>query len=144
MGAEENKALVRRQLEEVWNKGNLAAIDELYAPTYVDHDPANPGVQGRDGVRQLVTMYRSAFPDLQFTVEDQIAEGDMVATRWTGRGTHKGELRGIPATGKQTTTPGITISRIVGGQDREDWVNYDALGLMQQLGVIPQMAQSGT
>jgi len=143
MAAEENKALVRRIWEEVWNKGNLSAIDELFAPTYVAHDPANPGVQGRDGVRQLVTMYRSAFPDLQFTVEDQIAEGDMVATRYTARGTHKGELQGIPATGKQAAVPGIMISRIVGGQDREEWVNYDALGLMQQLGVIPQMAQAG-
>jgi steroid delta-isomerase-like uncharacterized protein len=143
MAAEENKALVRRILEEVWNKGNLAAIDELFAPTHVRHDPANPGVQDRDGVRQLVTMYRSAFPDLQFTVEDQIAEGDTVVTRYTGRGTHKGALPGIPATGKQATVSGIAISRIVGGKDSEEWVNYDALGLMQQLGAIPQMAQTG-
>jgi steroid delta-isomerase-like uncharacterized protein len=122
MGAEENKAVARRILEEVWSKGNLAAIDELYAPTYVDHDPANPGVQGHDGVRQLVTTYRRAFPDLQFTVEEQIAEGDMVVTRWTARGTYRGELQGRPAAGKQITVPGIGIARIVDSKDGEDWM----------------------
>ncbi len=83
-------------------------------------------------------MYRSAFPDTQITIEDQLAEGDMVATRWTARGTHQGELMGVPPSGNRVEVAGITISRIEGGKIEEDWDNYDALGMMQQIGAIPE------
>lgn len=82
-------------------------------------------------------MYRSAYPDTHFTVEDQIAEGDKVVTRWTGRGTHQGELMGVAPTGNEVTVRGIEIDRIVGGRIEETWVNYDTSGMMQQLGVVP-------
>ena len=136
--SEENKALARRFLEEAFNKGNLGVADEIVASDYVLHDPAIPEeVSGPEGVKQFVQMYRSAFPDTQITVEEQIAEGDEVVTRWTGWGTHQGELMGIPPSGNQVEVPGITISRISGGKIAEDWTNYDTLGLMQQIGAVP-------
>lgn len=136
-----NKALVRRAFVEIFNKGNLAVAEELFAASYVAHDPANPStVRGPDFVKQDATIYRTAFPDLQITIEEQIAEGDRVVTRWTARGTHRGELMGIAPTGKQMAITGISISRIAGGKGVEGWDNWDTLGMMQQLGVIPQMA----
>jgi steroid delta-isomerase-like uncharacterized protein len=131
---EENKALARRYLEGVWNEGNLALIDELLTPKYVFYDPASPGPMDREGFKQFVRMYRSAFPDAQYTIEDLIAEGDEVAVRYTGGGTHQGELLGIPATGKSVTMNGIDIVRITGSKIEEERINYDALGLLQQLG----------
>ena len=133
----DNKALVRRFLEDAYSAGKLELLDELLAPSYVDRD-APPGTPpGRDGIRALMTTFRSAFPDFHFTIEDQIAEGDKVATRYTVRGTHQGALFGIPPTGKQVTVRGISVYRIADGQLHEAWVNYDALGMMQQLGVVP-------
>jgi steroid delta-isomerase-like uncharacterized protein len=118
-------------------------VDELFAPHCVLHDPAVPGeVRGPEGIKQYVGMYRSAYPDTRFTVEDQIAEGDEVVTRWTGRGTHQGELMGTPPTGQEVTVTGIEFDRVSGGNLEETWVNYDALGMMQQLGVIPQPEQT--
>jgi steroid delta-isomerase-like uncharacterized protein len=142
MAAHDNKTLVRRTFEEVWNQGKLELIEELVDPNYISNDPNNPGVRGPDGIRRLVLAYRAAFPDVRFTVEDQIAEGDQVVTRWTARGTHQGPLMGLPATGKQATVTGITISRISGGKVIEDIVSYDAMGLMQQLGAIPRPGQA--
>ncbi len=138
--SEENKALARRSIEEIWNKGNLAAADELVAPNHVTHDPAipNPG-RGPEATKQQASMYRTAFPDLQVTIDELIAEGDTVVTRWTVRGTHKGDLMGIAPTGKQVTITGINISRIAGGKAQEDWSNWDTIGMMQQLGVVPQV-----
>jgi steroid delta-isomerase-like uncharacterized protein len=137
MSTEANKAIARRNFEEVWNEGKLAAVDEIIAANHVNRDPANPGVSGPEGFKQLVSMYRSAFPDTHFAIEAQIAEGDKVVTRWTARGTHQGELMGIPPTGKQLAVTGMTIDRIVGGKIAESWANWDTLGLMQQLGVVP-------
>jgi steroid delta-isomerase-like uncharacterized protein len=138
VSTEENKALVRRSFEEVFNQGNLDAIEEIFAPDYVLHDPTSPKeIRGTEGMRQYVSMYRSAFPDLQQTIEDQIAEGEKVATRLTGRGTHQGELIGIPPTGNRVEAPGIVINRISGGKIAESWANYDALGMMQQIGAVP-------
>ncbi len=142
MSTEENKALSRRFIEEVWNQGKLAVIDELVAPNYVDHDPTGP-IHGPEGMKQFVSMYLAAYPDTHFTIEDQIAERDTVVTRWTARGTHKGPLMGIPPTGKQVTVTGISIDRVVNGKLVEDWSNYDALGMMQQLGVVPAPGQPG-
>jgi steroid delta-isomerase-like uncharacterized protein len=139
MSTEENKALDRHVLEEVWHKGNLAVVDELADENVVNHIPQGPALKGPEAYKQFVLMYRSAFPDLRFTIDDQIAEGDKVVMRYTARGTHKGELMGIPPTGKQITVTGITIGHIVGGKYVESWANYDALGMMQQLGVIPSM-----
>ena len=139
--SEQNKALVRRTLEEIWNKGNLAVADELIAPNHVAHDPAslNPG-SGPEATKQQASTYRTAFPDLHITIEDQVAEGDQVVTRWTATGTHRGDLMGIAPTGKQMTITGINISRIAGGKAQEDWTNWDTIGMMQQLGAVPQVA----
>ena len=141
MSLEENKALARRGWEEIWNKGNLAIANEHYAPNYVAHMSGNPDMHGPEGHNQLVTMYRTAFPDLHFTVEDQIAEGDKVVNRVIARGTHQGELMGIPPTGKQITVTGITIDRIAGGKLEESWVSWNFLDMMQQLGVVPPMGE---
>jgi steroid delta-isomerase-like uncharacterized protein len=110
----------------------------LFTTDYIGHEPSMT-IQGQEGVRQFVSQYRSAFPDLHFTIEDMIAEGDNVITRWSVTGTHEGNLLGIPPTGKRTTGTGNTFIRFVDGKDQEDWVNWDALGLMHQLGVIPSM-----
>ncbi|HJQ29459.1 MAG TPA: ester cyclase [Rubrobacter sp.] len=143
MSSEGNKAVVRQFLDEVFGGGNLELVDEIFAPDYVLHDPAVPGaVGGTEGMKQYVSMYRAAYPDTHFTIEDQIAEGDHVVTRWTGQGTHRGELLGIAPTGKLVTVTGIEVDRVSGGRIEETWVNYDALGMMQQLGVIPAPEQA--
>jgi len=137
MSAEENKAISRRFIEEIWSKGNLPVVDEIIAANFVRHDPADAApVSGCEGIKQVVAMYRTAFPDLKFTVEEQIAEGDKVVTRWTSNATHQGELLGIPATGKKTSVTGIHIARLAGGKVVEEWNNWDTIGLMRQLGVI--------
>lgn len=139
MSVEENKALVRRHMEEYWNQGKLEIAAEIHAPDIVFHDPASPEINSSEAYNQFATMYHTAFPDIHFTIEDIVAAGDRVCTRWSCSGTHQGELMGIPATGKKTTTTGIDIYRIVGGKIAEEWVNWSTLGLLQQLGVIPPM-----
>lgn len=143
MSADTNKEIVRRLGVEPWG-GNLAVIDELVAPGYVGHDPAAPDQQGPGGVKDFVTGYLAAFPDGSITIEEQLADGDLVATRWTGRGTQQGELMGIPPTGKQVTISGITISRVENGKVVEEWSNWDTLGMLQQLGVVPDLAAAQT
>jgi steroid delta-isomerase-like uncharacterized protein len=140
MSSEQNKTIVRRFVEESW-KGNLDIVDELTARDYVGHDPANPEpVRGPEGVKTFISTYRAAFPDTRITVEDQLAQDDLVATRWTSRGTQKGELMGIEPTGKQVSVSGVTISRLVDGKVVEEFHNWDTFGLMQQLDAIPVMA----
>lgn len=136
----QNKALVRRSYEEVWSQGNLAAIPELYAPDFVLDDPLTPGVCGPEGYQHYVMAMRLPFPDLQFTVEEQLAEGDRVATRWCAHGTQQGEFMGIPPTGQAGVVTGTTISRIVDGKIVEEKSSWDALGFLQSLGVLPQLA----
>ena len=135
-----NKQVVRRLIEEVVSGGNIDALDEIAAENLVDNDPGRPpGIpQGREGQKALVAGYRAAFPDLKMTVEDQIAEGDKVVTRWIARGTHNGDLMGIPATGREATVSGIFIDRIANGQIAESWANWDQLGMLQQIGVVPE------
>jgi predicted ester cyclase len=135
MSTEDNKAFVRRFYEELHSKKNLAAVDDFIDPNIVDHavPPGLPG--GIEGARQFAGMLLTAFPDHQVTIEDMIAEGDKVVARMTVRGTHQGAFLGIPPTGKHWTD----IIRIAGGKIVEHWNNYDALGLMQQLGVVPSM-----
>ena len=135
--SEDNKALSRRFIEEVWNNKNLEVIDELVAPDQVDH-ALPPGLPpGIDGNKAFIGMFMNAFPDVKIVVEDQVAEGDMVVTRWRATGTHTGELMGIPPTGKKVTVTGIDINRFSGGKDVEHWGQFDQLGMMQQLGVVP-------
>lgn len=139
MSTEENKALAQRWIEEAWNKGDLTIVEELIAPNYVLHDPTRPGLIGREGIKQSVAMFRTAFPDLHFTIEEQVAEGDMVVIRYTVQGTHQGPFMGIAATGKMGTLTGIDIYRIADGRIEEAWSNWDTLGMLQQMGVIPSM-----
>lgn len=136
MSSDQNKTIVRRALEEPW-KGNLDVVDELIARDYVGHDPANPEpLRGPAGVKEFISTYRSAYPDARVTVDQQLAEGDMVATRWTGRGTHEGDLLGVAPTGKRVTITGITFSRLKDGKIVEEFQNWDTFGMMQQLGAV--------
>jgi len=139
MLTETNKTVSRRFFDEVFGKGKLAVADELIAKDHVNSGPGTlPGLPtGPEGTKQFVTMYRNAFPDVHFTIDEQIAEGDKVVTRWTGHGTHQGELMGIPATGKSSTVTGIVVDRLANGKIAESWGIFDQFGMMQQLGVIP-------
>jgi steroid delta-isomerase-like uncharacterized protein len=141
--SEQNKTAVRRLFDELWNKGNLPVADELIAPTYTHHDASTPDVgRGPESEKKRVTHYRNAFPDMRLTIEDIIAEGETVIARWSCRGQHKGELNGIAPTGKQVAITGVTITRFAGGKMVEGFVNWDALGLMQQLGVVPELGKA--
>jgi steroid delta-isomerase-like uncharacterized protein len=141
--SEGNKNVVRRLFEEVWNKGNLQVTDELFTLNYEHRDASTPDFgRGPEGERKRATLYRTAFPDLRLTIEDIIAEGETVMTRWSCRGTHKGDLRGIAPTGKQINISGVTITRLEKGKLAEGYVSWDALGLMQQLGVVPELAKT--
>ena len=142
MSVEENKALVRRFYEEVFNQKHTAAIGELFDPDMVDH-ALPPGLpSGIEGAKHTYSMYLAAFPDLHFTVEDIIAEGDKVVARLTAQGTQQGALMGIPPTGKPVAITGIDILRIAGGKIVEIWANFDLLGMLQQLGVVPAPGQT--
>ena len=141
--SEHNKAIVRRLFAELWNNGNLSVAGELFAPNYQHHDASTPDFgRGPDSEKKRASLYRNAFPDVHFTIEDVIAEGETVMTRWSCRGTHKGDLNGIAATNKQFTITGITVARVSNGKIVEGFVNWDALGLMQQLGVVAQPVQT--
>jgi predicted SnoaL-like aldol condensation-catalyzing enzyme len=146
MSTEENKALVRRLVEEVWNQGNLAIFDELYAPDFIFHDPGLPHVRTREEDKQWIAGILKAFPDFHITIDDLITEGDQVVVRLTGRGTNTGDILAPaphPATGKQVTITGNVIVRIANGHFVEIWHQVDWLGLFQQLGLIPALAQAG-
>jgi steroid delta-isomerase-like uncharacterized protein len=136
--SEENKTLVRRFVDEVQSGGNIDLIDELCSPEFVNHS-APPGMPADcEGVKLVTAMFRQAFPDSYFTVEDMIAEGDKVATRKTFHGTHEGEFLGIPPTGRPVSIGLIDIVRVADGRVVEHWSIGDSLGMMEQLGVIPQ------
>jgi len=138
MSADENKQLFRRFIEEVANRGKIAIVDELVTADIIEHEEI-PGVPpNREGVKQAFTMFRTAFPDLQVTIEDLIAEGDKVVARETWRGTHRGEFMEIPSTGKRVEFAAVDIVRIANGKMVEHWGQMDSLGMLQQLGVIPQ------
>jgi len=136
--SEQNKQIARRVIEELFSEGRMETADELIAPDAIGHDPALPEpVRGPQGLKDAAGGYRAGFPDLTLRVEAQVAEGDTVCTRWTAVGTNSGEFWGMAPTGKQGTVTGITIDRIADGRIVESWTNWDALGLMQQLGVVP-------
>jgi len=143
MSAEENKALFRRYVEEGWAKGNVEVADEVFADRYVAHQPDGFAQErGPEDVKQFLRQYREAFPDLQITIEDQIAEGEKVVTRWSSRGTHQGEFRGIGPTGNEVRLTGIGIFRFSDGKVVESWDNFDQLGMLRQLEAIPEPGQA--
>ncbi len=145
MSTEDNKALVRRLFEEVLNQGNFAVFDELYAPDFIFHEPAFPQVRTREDDKRWLIESRSAFPDVHFTIEDLIAEGDQVVVRFTSRGTNTADIvapRPHPATGKQFTATGIFIARFANDKFVEIWHQMDWLGVLQQLGLIPAPGQT--
>jgi steroid delta-isomerase-like uncharacterized protein len=136
---ERNKSIARRFFEEAANRGNLAVMDEVISADFVDH-AAPPGTPpGVEGAKQFLSAVRTSFPDLHLTIEEMIAERDKVVVLLTVHGTHKGELKGIPPTGKQATWKGADILRIAGGKMVERWVLRDHLGMMQQLGILPPL-----
>jgi len=142
MSTEDNKALVRRLIEEAWSQGNLDAVDELMIPDYAGHHALVAHLQpSRELYKQFIVRTRAAFPDFHATIEDQIAEGDLVATRWSGHGTHQGTHMGIAPTNNQITVTGMVIERIVDGKAVEGWMEMDMLGMVQQLGVVPAPGQ---
>ncbi|HEX9133781.1 MAG TPA: ester cyclase [Ktedonobacteraceae bacterium] len=141
MSTEDNMATARRLIEEVWNQGKVALINELCAPNFILHDPDRPDVRTLEDYKRWVTETRSAFPNFRLTIEGMFAKGEEVADRWTLRGTNTGDLvtptMRIPATGKQVTVTGLSIVRFAGGKAVEHWHLADYLGLFQQLGLIP-------
>jgi steroid delta-isomerase-like uncharacterized protein len=141
MTTEENKAVVRRYYEDVLNRGNVSALDELAVAHYDEHDPLPGQANGLEGLRQRVEMLRNAFRP-QFTIEDIIAEQDKVAVRWTNRGAHVGEFLGLQPTGSSFTIAGIDIHRLQDGKMAEHWHVVDQLSQLQQLGVIPQPTEA--
>ena len=140
--SDENKAIARRLFDEVFNAHNLALCDELIDPNYLPHSLPPGFSRDRDGYKQYISEFFQAFPDVHITIEYMIAEGDFVAIRSTAHGTHQGEFMGIPPTGKEVTFGGVVTDRIVDSRIVEDWFDWDGLGLLQQLGVIPSSAQA--
>lgn len=138
MSTEENKAIIRRWLDEGWTKGNLAVADELIDSNFTVHGAGGQAVpSGPEGVKQLVIEWRTGFPDGQMIIDDLFAEEDKVVIRMTWRGTHKGEFYGIAPTGKQVNVTSIGIDRVANGKIIEGWGEVDMLGMYQQLGAIP-------
>lgn len=137
MTTEQNKKLSNLINEDIISQGNLALADKILSHDYIDHN-ALPGLaSGIAGFKQGVEVYRNAFSNLKISVDDMIAEGDKVVTRWTATGTHDGELMGIPPTGSKVAVTGISIDRIAGGKVVEHWDVFDQMGMMQQIGVVP-------
>jgi steroid delta-isomerase-like uncharacterized protein len=138
----DNKAIVRRLYEEVWNKRRLELVDDLISPSHALHDPNLSGsAVGPEAYKRQVTRFITAFPDLRFTVEDIVGEKEKLAVAWTISGTHKGEFMGIPATNKKVSVDGITISHIVDAKIMDSYLSWDAWGMMQQLGVVPALGE---
>ena len=139
MNAEQKKSLIRRYYDEVWSKGNLALVDELMTSDYVNDDPATPGrrIQGREAFKQLVKTLRGAFQEMKMTIRAQHVDGDVVVTEWSAHAFHRGVLNGLPPTGKEGTTTGVTVSTLVGDRISEDRAIWDLFGLLRQVGAIP-------
>ncbi len=137
MSTIQTKSAFRRSCEEGFNQGNLAIVDEMNTPDHMTHTPFTPDRNGNEALKDLITMFRTAFPDLHLTVEDEITQGEKYAAHWTMRGTHEGPFLGAPATGKQVSIQGIIFARCVNGRIAEDWTLVDQLGMMQQLGLVP-------
>jgi predicted ester cyclase len=137
--AEENKAKARRLFEEGFSQGNTDVVDEVLNPDFVCYDPNSESgqVRGSETIKAEIEYFRNAVPDLTYTIEDQIAEGDKVVTRYTVSGTHQGEFFGVAPTGERIRMTGISIDRFEGGKMVEEWPDYDLPGVMHQLGAVP-------
>jgi predicted ester cyclase len=136
----ENSQLVQRAFDELWNQGRLEIADEIFAAGYINHDPASPDFgQGSAAEKQMVAHYRSAFPDLRFALALLVESGDFVTARFTAQGTHKNEFLGIAPTNRPVRVEGTAVYLVLGGRIAERWAVWDALGLMQQLGVVPAL-----
>lgn len=137
MSEKENIAVLERFVEEVINRGRLEAADELVEENFVELDPLPGQRQGREGLKDVIGMMRIAFPDIHWVVEETIASGDKVVSRFKWSGTQRGDFLGIPATGRKVVVPGVVIDRLSGGRMADSRILMDTFGLMQQLGVIP-------
>lgn len=139
--SQQNKETIRRSIEDVWNQARYDMTGDYVSSDFIVHGSLATGdVHGSDGINGYFSTLRSAFPNLHFTIEDQIAEGDRVVTRWVAEGTHEGDYQGVPPTGKIAHVRGIDIDRVVDGKVVECWTSVDELGLMIQLGLIPSPA----
>jgi steroid delta-isomerase-like uncharacterized protein len=143
MSSEQNKALVKRFVEEIFNKGDLSKIPEVIAPNWVNIDPAVPPMSGLEGARQLVGMFRTGFPDFHMVVDEMIADENAVAINFNVNGTNTGEMMGMPPTGKKIKVYGAGILRVANGKIVQNHVVFDKYGLLEQLGVIPVQTQAG-
>lgn len=136
--SERNKAIARAEFE-VWSSGEVERLDDLVAPDVVHHDPYDPNAaDGLEGLKRSIAANRAAFPDMRIEIEDQVAEGDKVVTRWVATMTHEGELGGAAATGNRVTLAGTTIERFEDGKVVEAWRSMDTLGLLRQIGALPE------
>ena len=145
MTAGGHEALFQRWIDEAWNQGNFAVLDQIVAPTFVRHAPGTPREwRGLEGISQFITVFRTAFPDLRITVDDVVAAGEKVAYRGTARGTHQGDLMGIAPTGKPVDVTYTVLARVAGGQFQEDWLDFDTLGMLQQVGAVPALGSTGS
>jgi steroid delta-isomerase-like uncharacterized protein len=142
MQTETNKALYRRFIEEGFNQGRMATVDEVLAQNYVNHDAPPGSPQGAEGVKQIIQMFRTGFPDFRIEFDEQVAEGDKVSSLTTLRGTHQGPMFGVAPTGRKVTVTGLTMVRVANGKIQESWVKNDVLGLMQQIGAAPAPAMA--
>lgn len=140
MNREEMIRLHDRHNEEELNQGDLSVVDEIFSPNYVRHVVGMPDVVGREAEKQFASAIRAGFPDIHFTIEDRFVEGDKLFVRWTAKGTHQGEYMGVPATDKSVTVTGMVVHRIEEDQFQESWDIFDNLGMLQQLGLVPDMA----
>lgn len=138
MPVDENKAMFRRFLDELWVKGNVAIVDELFAPGYTMHDPAHPGSASLEDIKKLAAAYRAPFSTIAITIESQLGEGDLVATRWFLRGSPQPES----ASGVAISISGTSVSRFKDGKIEEEWINWDTLGLLRQMGALPELEQA--
>lgn len=138
MSTEENKAVVRRYLEEIWSAGKLEAANEIMTEAFMFHGPIRD-LEGLDAFKQFVAGIHTTFPDVNFTVEDLVAEGDKVVVRWSMTGTHTNEFMGIAATGKPFTVPGTSIAHFSGEKMAEIWLYWDRLGMLEQLDAVPKL-----
>lgn len=136
MSIESNKAVVRKWIEQGWNKHNINVIDEIYAPDFAQHG-GGPDLKSANDLKAFVTDYLKALPDLTFTIEDLVAEGDRVVWRFLATATHQGTLMGIPATGRRAAVNGIVVFRVENDRIAEAWLNLDVLSMLQQIGAIP-------
>jgi steroid delta-isomerase-like uncharacterized protein len=137
MAAAENKAVITSFVEEVINQGQLERVDDLVAVDFVELDPLPGQQQGREGLKQVISAFRAAFPDIHWAIEEMLGEGDKVFSRFTWHGTHRGEFLGVPATGRQITVKGMVVDRVVDGKMAESRILMDGLSMMRQLGVVP-------